>query len=692
MSKYNIAGYEIEIPESIENYENYWNTMLPYCYGIGEKFSSWYISQWNCRNVYNNIDDILNEVLNPIINKGVEMLNSYGVYDIDYSIFKNEYLENSLNCLYNALDDMLCEIDEITQDQRDAKEYRQLRKAGRGRAVGGGFGLGGAIKGMAQAGAINATTGAIHSVGNIIGNAGSAIAAGVNKSAVYDKYRKVLSEEMEDAAGMTIGAVMRCIQKNAGIRFDYIIDGKSPDTDISKSILSNYRAGRIPDNKQLEQLIRALKNGLDKSEVYEAIWEEYGDTSGDLRKMAHFFGVSLEEHIIEIANNHCKKIYSDYYERHKENINPLLLAVKTEDDLVRTLEEMKMFCKGRDIQEEEVPYIRKCEKIIEEVDIECRTIDGVLYESREIAAAIQEDKTLLYNFLEKRNLYLDKTYEELNEVIFQSTYYKENLRDIFNGQVELADSSKIFINLRKIMGKYFPDGKTVFGEIEFARIEDGLEQKEKMLRNITKMSEIETPIMLINYETNGKSGILFTNLALRIYSKGLIFGESKVYYYDAIKSIISLGADGYRIDLEEKKDTFIIKQGMDDKGQNIFCHFLNESVRTLKMLRASERINLKRISKDSIRCICGELIPMGAKTCPSCHKAYTKEGVFVNTIQCIYCGNRILSGKNFCSKCGKPVSSEKSETALCPKCGNLVKAGKKFCSKCGTQISKKDGD
>lgn len=431
MAKYSIAGYDIEIPESVENYENYMNTMLTYCYDIDKEFDSWYTSQWNCHNVYSNIDNILDRLLDPIIKKGIDLLSDYGVYDIDYNTLQSEYLADSFNGLNDVLDKMLWEIDDIIQKQMDEKEYRQIRKATRGRVVGGGFGLGGAIKGMAQAGAINVTTGAIHSVGNIIGNTGSAISAGANKNAVYDKYRKILAGEIESTAIMVIDTIMRCIQKNTGMRFDYLIDGKSPNADISKSILNNYREGKIPDDKQLEQLIRALKNDLRKSEIYEAIWEKYGDESGDLKRMALFFGVPLEKRILERANDYCKRLFWNCFEKYKDNINPVLLAIKTENDLIHTLEEMKRFCKERDIKEDEVSYINKCEELIIAADVECRSVDGVLYESRRVATAVQNDKSLFYSFLDQRNLYLNETYEKLSKLAFKSTYYKENLKEIF---------------------------------------------------------------------------------------------------------------------------------------------------------------------------------------------------------------------------------------------------------------------
>ncbi len=65
----------------------------------------------------------------------------------------------------------------VVKDSKQQKEmeaeYRNLRKDMRGRWQGGGFGLGGAIKGAITAGAMNMATGMAHSAVNAVGNAGS---------------------------------------------------------------------------------------------------------------------------------------------------------------------------------------------------------------------------------------------------------------------------------------------------------------------------------------------------------------------------------------------------------------------------------------------------------------------------------------------------------------------------------------
>lgn len=69
--------------------------------------------------------------------------------------------------VFERIDD---EYNSIFMDEEQRKYYRQVRKEMRGRFVGGGVGLEGALKGMATAGALNAATGAAHSVFNFAGS------------------------------------------------------------------------------------------------------------------------------------------------------------------------------------------------------------------------------------------------------------------------------------------------------------------------------------------------------------------------------------------------------------------------------------------------------------------------------------------------------------------------------------------
>ena len=50
------------------------------------------------------------------------------------------------------------------------------------------------------------------------------------------------------------------------------------------------------------------------------------------------------------------------------------------------------------------------------------------------------------------------------------------------------------------------------------------------------------------------------------------------------------------------------------------------------------------------------------------------------TVVCPYCGSANGADDNFCSKCGKPLSS------VCPRCNAKVSADSAFCPKCGEKL------
>ena len=203
--------------------------------------------------------------------------------------------------------------------------------------------------------------------------------------------------------------------------------------------------------------------------------------------------------------------------------------------------------------------------------------------------------------------------------------------------------------------------------------------------------------MLVNYASNGKSGILFTNCMLRIYGKGLFSSENKSVAYASVDEVVCCGKNKYKIHSFDGDLEFMIQSGLNNIMQNRLCAFLNETLFTIKNIRQQELLYIKDIDQSSLECECGMKLPVNATICPACFKMYTKDNVFVDTIPCRFCQNRIPVGKKFCSKCGNTVDdvsktlsvTSRAEQAFrfCPNCGIKLKEGKIFCSKCGTKIA-----
>ena len=98
----------------------------------------------------------------------------------------NEYTKNFRTEWYDVFQEFVSAWEGITEELQQERDYRAARKAGRGRVVGGGFGLSGAVKGMATAGVMNMGTGMLHSVANGLGNARSEARASSAKASYFN--------------------------------------------------------------------------------------------------------------------------------------------------------------------------------------------------------------------------------------------------------------------------------------------------------------------------------------------------------------------------------------------------------------------------------------------------------------------------------------------------------------------------
>jgi hypothetical protein len=136
---------------------------------------------------FKNIDDIHTKatgiamgLLWPTIETALADLVCHAVYDIDLTGFSDYYDAGA------AWESDFAEVDDrymaIVLKAEELDEYRTQRRESRGRWVGGGFGIGGAVKGAMQAGAMNLATGAVHGTFNLIGKGLTAAGNAIEKT------------------------------------------------------------------------------------------------------------------------------------------------------------------------------------------------------------------------------------------------------------------------------------------------------------------------------------------------------------------------------------------------------------------------------------------------------------------------------------------------------------------------------
>lgn len=119
-----------------------------------------------------HIGEVAESYIDTVVERHlISTLLRFNIYDFSLDRVRSEYdIYGIWMQIYYPL---IQRCQNIMSENEVEHEYRDLRKDSRTRIVGGGFGLKGAAKGMATAGAINGLTGAAHSAVNMLGNLGS---------------------------------------------------------------------------------------------------------------------------------------------------------------------------------------------------------------------------------------------------------------------------------------------------------------------------------------------------------------------------------------------------------------------------------------------------------------------------------------------------------------------------------------
>jgi hypothetical protein len=288
MAEYMLFDQKIQISEAAERYFNMSYRNMNVSESAYTEFNEWYEKRGDILKVLNGYEDEALSLLNKYaVEPLFDELTSYGIYDISRERYSNECLV--IGEAANAWKTISDKYNEIVGKEAQEKEYRAERKANRGRVVGGGFGVSGAIKGMVTAGAMNAVSGAGHSMVNALGNAGSAISASSSKSALYKNAatRQLLWESVETDMWRCFVAHMNLINSRIGNTFENAFD-----IDKAEALFSN--AKKIKD-KKTELLTEAFKNCPYYVELLGFIFTQYKTERANVWQISKHFHIDLSK-------------------------------------------------------------------------------------------------------------------------------------------------------------------------------------------------------------------------------------------------------------------------------------------------------------------------------------------------------------------------------------------------------------
>lgn len=293
MANYKLFNQQISFSDSSERFYDMqyraWNAMS---YASNE-FNVWYDKCGDILTVLKGYEDKACDLVIKYSNKPLfNELTQYEIYDISEDSYDDKCIDFSE--LSDALDTIADKYNAIVEEQAAEEAYRAERKANRSRVVGGGFGVGGALKGMATAGAMNAVSGAGHGIVNAIGNAGSALATASSKRALYDSdaTREILRDGIRSDILSCFNSHIHLINKRLS---SHIIS--SFDSDKASALFEN--AKKVSE-KQQELLIESFKNCPWNEELLEFIFIQYKSERKNVWDTAKRFHVDLSD-IVEQA-------------------------------------------------------------------------------------------------------------------------------------------------------------------------------------------------------------------------------------------------------------------------------------------------------------------------------------------------------------------------------------------------------
>lgn len=167
MKRFIICNKELIVDNDLEKYNKYKI--------IFDKIANRTISLYDkgVKNNFFNIDEVINGLSNyakqiivdVISEDALHILFDENIKNVDVDIFLEKYYYKNIDFdqYFNPLLDRYAEI---INAKNELKQYRQVQKVNRGKWEGGGFGIKGAIKGVATAGLLNMGTDALRSIGD----------------------------------------------------------------------------------------------------------------------------------------------------------------------------------------------------------------------------------------------------------------------------------------------------------------------------------------------------------------------------------------------------------------------------------------------------------------------------------------------------------------------------------------------
>lgn len=284
---YNVLGQTVEFCDIARKYFHVRKVFVELADSQRERFVKHFIQN------YSSLEDIVAKgfkdglaFIAPAVEQCLRFLAEYEIYEYDENVLAQNIV-TKIPIYEKAVEKIFDSYQEIVLSEAELDAARIARREGRGRIIGGGFGVGGAIKGMAMAGAANMAIGAMHATFNGIGKIFSTIGCSMKMSEVFSKEAE--EQTLADAIRRTIYNshlyVIELINLSKG---EVVIEALYTDERAQKAQATLRNLEKFPP-KDMEALkkkyIELIFLCPYSKDLFPAILRDFGDANGELEML-----------------------------------------------------------------------------------------------------------------------------------------------------------------------------------------------------------------------------------------------------------------------------------------------------------------------------------------------------------------------------------------------------------------------
>ena len=313
----------------------------------------------------------------------VKMLVEHGIFDIDETVFLNNYVDTSVwNSVYDECVDAYLDI-VASEEEKDA--YRVARRQNRTRFQSyGGFGIGGAVKNAAKAGAMNMATGAAHMAFNGMAKLGSSIAATAKCASIFNDpntFNRLITSVRITVENISRGYA-KCIANHGD---NSLLAGFPTDAEVKKAntIINNIYKVQAYSTQETELVQQVFELDPYNSQLYRYLLDQHRNAISEIRRMAK------ELHKTDTVNQYCDQLL-------RQAISEYDLTTEKNTQKSKAAYEALLY----QLQMQDTPvFLRTLDEKLKWFDKQARTFEGVEYTTREEAAKANEEAQWIDNLL-----------------------------------------------------------------------------------------------------------------------------------------------------------------------------------------------------------------------------------------------------------------------------------------------------